>query len=355
MQYSTVAKVLGIDSKKLQDWYKNHLSDFKTPSVQEGLHKNDIPLPPRLQTPEEQKVDVPILKPENLGEHMAVDEKYISGKFYTLLTNAKTGKIALMASTTKSELLSQAGSLLGDKRFSVKILSRDLASYYDWFGKTNFMNAAHVADKYHVLKHAFDTLQDLRIYHRQKLLSKKREAFEKYKILKKDKPELRFTYHEKKLANGETHRQLLARSRHLLFKYSNQWTQSQTERAKLLFQYYPDIESAYKLIIDFRNWYSADNIIAKELEKKVKFNELQIINNQLNKWMQRVNVADITEVSNFKSLVERHRGEIVNYFITGASNAIAEANNSIINAFIRNNRGTRNLDFFYFRLSQFLS
>jgi hypothetical protein len=355
LQYSTVAKVLGLDRKKLQDWYKNHLSDFKSPSVQEALHKNDIPLPPKLQTTEEQKVDVPILKPENLGEQMAVDEKYINGKFYTLLTNAKTGKIALMASTTKSELLSQAGSLLGDKRFDVKILTRDLASYYDWFGRTNFMNAAHVADKFHVLKHAFDALQDLRIYHRQKLLSKKREAFEKYKKLKKDKPKLRFTYNENKLANGETHRQLLARSRHLLFKYPNQWTQNQSERANLLFKNYPDLKLSYKFIIDFRNWYSADNVIGKELDKKARFDKLQMINNQLNKWMQRVNLADITEISNFKSLVERHRGEITNYFITGASNAIAEANNSIINAFIRNNRGTRNLDFFYFRLSQFLS
>ena len=53
--------------------------------------------------------------------------------------------------------------------------------------------------------------------------------------------------------------------------------------------------------------------------------------------------------------LERNRCEIVNYFITWASNAITEANNSIINAFMRNNRGTRNLDFFYFRLSQFLS
>jgi len=355
LQYSTVAIVLGIDRKKLHDWYKNHLSDFNSPQVQESLHKNDIPLPPKLQTTEEQKVDIPILKPDNLGEQMAVDEKYIKGKFYTLLTNAKTGKIALMASTTKSELLNQAGSLLGDKRFDVKILTRDLASYYDWFGRVNFMNAAHVADKYHVLKHAFDSLQDLRIYHRQKLLSKKRESFEEFKKLKKANPKLQFKYTESKISNGETHRQLLARSRYLLFKYPNQWTQSQSQRAQLLFKYYPDIKDCYKLITDFRNWYSADNVIDKEVDKEAKVNKLKTVNIQLNKWMSRVDLADIAEVSNFKSLVERHRGEINNYFITGASNAIAEANNSIINAFIRNNRGARNIDFFYFRLSQFLS
>ncbi len=355
MQYSTVGIVLGIDKKKLHDWYKNHLSDFKSPRVQEGLHKNDIPLPPKLQTTEEQKVDVPILKSENLGEQMAVDEKYIKGKFYTLLTNANTGKIALMASTTRAELLNQAASLLGDKRFKVKILTRDLASYYDWFARVNFMNAAHVADKFHVLKHAFDALQDLRVYHRQKLLSKKRDAFEKFKEQKKLNPELRFRYTENKVSNGETHRQLLARSRYLLFKYPKQWSQSQSQRARILFKYYPDIKECYKLIIDFRNWYSADNAIDKEADKEAKLEKLKTVNLQLDKWMRRVDLADIAELSNFKSLVERHRGEITYYFITGASNAIAEANNSIINTFIRNNRGARNTDFFYFRLSQFLS
>ena len=339
----------------MHDWYKNHLSDFTSNRVQQSLHENDIPLPPQEITKEKSTIDVPILKPENIGEHMAVDEKYINGEFYTLLTNGKTGKIALMASTTKTALLGQAMRKFEDKRFNVKILTRDLASNYDWFARENFMNAAQVADKFHVLKHAFEALQDIRIYYRQKLLTQRREAYEAYKIKKKSSPELQFEYTETKLSNKETHRQLLARSQYLLYKKKNDWSDSQAQRAILLFKHYPDIEIAYDLICKFRSWYSADQIIDHDKEKSFKIAALKVINQNLDQWMNLVTKADITEILNFKSLVERNRGCIVNYFITAATNAIAEANNNIIQTFIRANRGYRNLDFFYFRLTHFLS
>jgi transposase len=323
--------------------------------VQQSLHEHDLPLPPQEITKEKSKIDVPILKPENIGEHMAVDEKYIHGEFYTLLTNGQTGKIALMASTTKNALLSQAMRKFEDKRFNVKVLTRDLAINYDWFGRENFMNAAQVADKFHVLKHAFEALQDLRIYYRQKLLTQRREAYEAYKIKKKSSPELNFEYTETKLSNKETHRQLLARGQYLLYKKRNDWSDSQAQRAKQLFMHYPDIEVAYDLICQFRAWYSADHIINQDQDKASKIPALKVINQNLDRWIQNVSLADISEIQNFKSLVERNRGCIVNYFLTAATNAIAEANNNIIQTFIRANRGTRNLDFFYFRLSQFLS
>lgn len=93
--------------------------------MQDQLHEHDIPLPPQDVTKENKSIDVPILKPENIGEHMAVDEKYINGEFYTLLTNGKTGKIALMAATTKTSLLSRVMSKFGSTLFDVKVLTRD--------------------------------------------------------------------------------------------------------------------------------------------------------------------------------------------------------------------------------------
>jgi transposase len=319
------------------------------------LHEHDIPLPPQEVTKEISSVDVPILKPENIGEHMAVDEKYINGEFYTFLTNGNTGKIALMAATTKTSLLNQVMSKFEDKLFNVKILTRDLASNYDWFGRENFMNAAQVADKFHVIKHAFEALQDIRIYYRQKLLTQRREAYEIYKVKKKTSPDLVFEYPEVKLPNHETHRQLLARSQYLLYKKKHDWTPSQAQRAALLFKYYPDIEKAYDLICCFRAWYSADNIINNQLDRPAKIQALKWIGEKLDDWIRQVAQADISEILNFKSLVERNRGHILNYFFTGATNAIAEANNGIIQHFLQTNRGTRNLNFFYFRLTQFLS
>ncbi|MBB2151804.1 hypothetical protein GM920_23125 [Pedobacter sp. LMG 31462] len=49
------------------------------------------------------------------------------------------------------------------------------------------------------------------------------------------------------LCNGDTLKQLLARSRYLLFKHHNKWTQAQKNRAELLFERYPELNKAYKL------------------------------------------------------------------------------------------------------------
>lgn len=346
---------MGLDKQKLHDWYKNHLSDFTREGVQKGLHEHDLPLPPQEVTKAKTNIDIPILKPENIGEHMAVDEKYINGEFYTLLTNGKTGKIALMAATTKVSMLNQVMPKFEGKLFSVKILTRDLASNYDWFGRENFMNAASVADKFHVLKHAFEALQDIRIYYRQKILSQRREAYDLYKVKKKTSPDLVFEYPESKLSNHDTHRQLLARSQYLLYKKKHDWTPSQAQRAELLFKHYPDIEKAYELICQFRAWYSADHIINDQLDKTSKMEALRIIERNLNSWINAATQTDISELMNFKSLVERNKGAILNYFYTGATNAIAEANNGLIQRFLQQNKGSRNLNFFYFRITQFLS
>ena len=217
------------------------------------------------------------------------------------------------------------------------------------------MNAAQVADKFHVLKHAFEALQDIRIYYRQKLLTQRREAYEAYKIRKKTSPGLVFEYSESKLPNQETHRQLLARSQYLLYKKKHDWTPSQAQRAELLFKHYPDIEKTYEFICQFRSWYSADFIIDKQLDRISKMKVLKTIENNLNIWINAANQTDISELMNFKSLVERNKGPILNYFYTGATNAIAEANNGLIQRFLQQNKGYRNLNFFYFRLSQFLS
>lgn len=285
-----------------------------------------------------------------MGTHMAVDEKYINGEFYTLLTNGETGKIALMAATTKSSQLAKAMPVFSDKCFDVKIFTRDLASNYDWFGREQFMNAAHVADKFHVLKNGFDALQDLRIYYRQKQLTKRREAYEIYKIKKKNNPSLKFEYNESKLKNSDTHRQLLARSQYLLYKKQNQWSGSQKQRAEILFNLYPDIEKAYQRICEFRAWYAKENIITNDSN-----NSMESIKNQLNEWYKKVEIDDISEILNFKNMVERNAGAILNYFTTGASNAIAESNNAKIQNLLSQNKGSKNMDFFYFRLTNFMA
>lgn len=117
--------------------------------------------------------------------------------------------------------------------------------------------------------------------------------------------------------------------------------EAKKERAKVIFEQYPDIEKAYKLSCEFRNWYKKSNIG----EDKSSLLE------ELKQWYKNVKKENVSEMQNFKSLVERHQGMIMNYFIKGETNAIAECINSQIQRFVNINKGTRDLEFFYFRLA----
>ncbi len=122
-----------------------------------------------------------------------------------------------------------------------------------------------VADKFHVIKHALDSLQELRIRYRREELTKRRIEYEKHKKLERIRSQeckqqniiykkKKYEYKEPLLNNGETILQLLAKSRYLLYKFPEKWDDYQQERAKILFKEYPKLKKAYELTCEFRNW-----------------------------------------------------------------------------------------------------
>ena len=62
-------------------------------------------------------------------------------------------------------------------------------------------------------------------------------------------------YIQQILENGDTLKQLLARSRYLLFKPESKWTSTQHARAEILFERFPSLEEAYKLVIQLGSIY----------------------------------------------------------------------------------------------------
>jgi len=61
-----------------------------------------------------------------------------------------------------------------------------------------------------------------------------------------EKPARKFTYKLPKLSNGKTVLEAL-----LLYKYSQNWTESQWERAVVLFKFYPEIENQNNFVANF--------------------------------------------------------------------------------------------------------
>jgi len=326
-----VAYVLGMSSKKLQRWYQLALSGFSQALESGEIGQHNLRVK---QQGKVKDIAVPILEEKNLGGQMAVDEKTISGVCYTILSNRKTSKIALMAATLKvSELMQLIKQFDLEKRMQVKSLSRDMASNYDWLGRQAFMNAYHVIDKFHVVKNIMEQLQAVRIRYRQQELAKRREA----KQNKQDYPETN-------LPNGDTILQLLARSRGLLFLLPNQWSDGQKQRAQILFEHYPEIKTAYRLVLRIRQWFTPPK--GKTTYRATRDRKKEQLITLIKEFVK----SGIEEIKNVAFLVKKNMGQILNYFIAKETNAKAEALNQNLQRFINVNYGARNSDFFLYRV-----
>jgi transposase len=326
-----VAYVMGMAPKKLHRWYKDVLSGFTQAREKEEIGKDDLQV---IEQGNYTNIPVPILEQKNIGTQMAVDEKTINGTCYTVLSNRNTGKIALMAATTKTEHLMKIINRFDiEKRMGVKSLSRDMAQHYDWMGRQAFMNAYHVIDKFHVIKNIMEQLQAVRIRYRQQELGKRREAAQNNQ-----------TYTEATLPNGDTVLQLLARSRGLLFLMHHQWNEQQKQRAKILFEKYPEIKKAYQFVQQIRRWFvpPPGKVTYQKTRNRKKQQLLLIIKDYVN--------TGIEELKNIAFMLKRNIPQILHYFIAKETNAKAEALNQNLQRFINSNYGTRNMLFFLFRI-----
>lgn len=322
----------------------------------ESVHEYDIDYVDK-KTGQIKKISVPVCVPENIGSDMCIDEKKIGEEFFTIISNRNTSNIAFMANTTNSSELIEACIPIKEELKNVKIINRDLASSYRRFSNIAMPEADQVGDKFHVVKLLFEAGQSVRIGEKNIINTEKREAYEDFKKKEKAREEKcqkngkqykkrKFEFNEKIFSNGETQSELLTRSRYLLYKFPEQWNEKQEYRSKILFSEFPKLEKTYKLICNFRNWYSKKNIGAHEL----------FLEKGLYQWYEDVEISGITELMNFSSTVERNQEYILNYFYNnGASNAKAENTNGQIKKFINSNQGTRDRDFFFFRLTKYFT
>lgn len=361
LTFGQLSKFLDLCNKKIFTWYKNNLSGFTQDDVQAELHRFDTIDKAIVDalSGEPKIVSTPIFKVENIGKHIAIDDKNIKGEGYTIISNKETKKIIFMASTTKSKIIKDLlFQVPMSKWMEVETVTKDLAENYDWVSREVFVNATRIADKFHVLCLGFDAVQAIRVRYRQEVLTKEREKAEAFEAREREKRDnlakigqkykmKKFRMKHKKYENGDTKKELLARGRWLLFKHEKQWTETQAERAKILFREFPEIKTAYKLMCEFRKFYEYsinEQIKGKDNAKK-----------ELKDWYKKFEKCEIQEMLNFQRSIKNHEGEILNYFSTNQTNAFAESLNAKIQRFIIDSFGFRNRDFFHFRIKKMLS
>ena len=115
--------------------------------------------------------------------------------------------------------------------------------------------------------------------------------------------------------------------------------QKQKERAKVLFENYPDIETAYNLNQKLRQIYET---------KKGK----DIAITKLALWYQQVEKSGFKSFNTVMNTISANYQTILNYFENRSTNASAESFNAKIKAFRAQFRGVKNKAFFLYRLTR---
>lgn len=197
--------------------------------------------------------------------------------------------------------------------------------------KKCFPKAIQVTDRFHVQKLALEALQDIRIKHRWDAIDLENENIKEARANDK-------TYKPEIFENGDTRKQLLARSRYLLYKAPNNWTQNQYIRSKILFEQYPDIKKAYNLVQGLRNIFNTATSIETAYTK-------------LAHWYKDVELSAFKAFNTIANTITLNYRSILNYFINRSTNASAESFNAKIKAFRAQFRGVKNVEFFLFRLT----
>ena len=172
----------------------------------------------------------------------------------------------------------------------------------------------------------------MRIAHRWDAIQADTDAREEAKCLGE-------TYTPIVLANGDTHKQLLARSRYLLFKSADKWTARQRQRAEELFETYPDLKEAYSLTHSLRMIFSMNTV--KDAARL-----------SLARWYNKVDDSSFKSFNVIAAILYEHYDEVLHFFVNRATNAFAESFNAKIKAFRTALRGVTDIKFFLFRLAK---
>ena len=308
-----------IDGEQLGRQYREHLSNFKDREAKS--HARDW-----------------LVFPENIGEHLSIDETSVSqGELYTIVTSKSAhggrGTVVAIVSGTKSDEVIGALERIPEKlRDKVKEVTLDMSDSMHRIVRSCFPKAIRVIDRFHVQKLTYDAVQEMRIAHRWDAINEETDAMEEAKLSGKE-------YIPQILENGDSKKQLLARSRYLLFKSADKWTERQKQRAEILFELCPNLKKAYSLAHSLRMIFSKNSI--KDAARL-----------SLAKWYSQVAESEFKSFNTIAATIYEHYQEILNFFVNRSTNASAESFNAKIKEFRANLRGVADVDFFLFRLTK---
>lgn len=255
----------------------------------------------------------------------------------TIITNkdAKGGVGSLggiLYGTRASNIVPILAKIPEEKRNIVKEVTLDMSHSMDTIIRNSFPMSTIVIDRFHVQKLVSEAVQEIRIGLRRETLKEENKAIKKAR--NKGRRYRPYTYE-----NRDTKKQLLARSRYLLFKSESKWTNSQKTRAVILFKAFPELKEAYNLSMMFRSFYELS-----QTKEEAKENIIR--------WYEKVEKKNIVSFNIAAESICLHETNILNYFENRSTNAGAESFNAKLKGFRGLVRGVRDKKFFLFRVSK---
>lgn len=284
-----------------------------------------------------------LIFPDNIGKQLSIDEVSLSnGELYTIVTNkearGKNGALVAMSRGTKYEEIRDILLKIPlNLRKIVKEITFDMSRSMLLISASAFPNARLVTDRFHVQKLISEAVQEIRIDIRKKIIKQENENWKQCRVERKH-------YKPKVYSNGDSTKQLLARSRYLLFKPKSKWSTRQKERAEILFKEYPLLKKAYNLSLYFRNCYENSN---NKQEARSNFNA----------WYKKVTLefsknVKLDSIMMAAESIVRHKQTVLNYFVNRSTNASAESFNAKLKGFRAVVRGVREKKFHLFRVTK---
>lgn len=316
---ASIAKCQRLPIKEFEKQYKDHLSGFHQWEQKEHAEKW-------------------LLYAKNIGAHLSIDEVAVSkGELYTVVTNkaAHGGKgalVAMVAGTKSSDVTAVLSQIDEIRRTTVTEVTLDMSNAMDAIVRGSFPKAMIVTDRFHVQQLVSEAVQEIRNRLRRTALKEETAAI----LLAKKEKRL---YVPLLYPNGDSTKQLLARSFYLLFKAPSAWTARQTERATILFKEFPELEHAYHLAMLFRSCYEHRQTVQ---QAKIR----------LDQWYAKVEEEQIESFMTVAESIKVHEDTILNYFNNRSTNASAESFNAKLKGFRALVRGVRDIPFFLFRVGK---
>lgn len=275
--------------------------------------------------------------PENCGPNLSIDETALSkDELFTIVTNkdAHGGPgtlVAMLYGTKVSEIVAVLEDAIPAwRRLKVKEVTCDLSSAMMESVRISFPQALITNDRFHVQQLFNEAMDDLRIEIRHKV--RKDEATVQEMCREAGQP-----YSALKARNGETWPQILVRTKRALMVSDDKWSPDQKQRMEILFENYPEVEQAYKVMQRLRNIFN----------KKVDHLEGGRL---LMRWFKDVEALGREHFNTVIRTFRNNYRTIVNYFRTRATNASAESFNAKIKMFRTQLKGVTDPLFFIFRL-----